>query len=84
MFVIDTDYDKDSEKIAVHINRLCERFKALGVKSLLFAYYDINENGPLYQNGNRYTVKDIVFVPNKTRKEIKFTQNMTVRKFEIF
>ena len=52
-------------------------------KSLLFAYYDIDENGPLYQNGNRYTVKDIVFVPNKTRKEIKFTQNITIFRYFI-
>jgi hypothetical protein len=47
MFVIDTDYDNISEKIALYVNRLCERFKTLGVKSVLFTYYDINENGPL-------------------------------------
>ena len=58
MFVVDTDYDKDSEKIAVYINRLCERFKTLGVKSVLFTYYDINENGPLYHN----TVKYFIFL----------------------
>lgn len=54
MFVIDTDYDKESEKIAKYINRLCERFKTLGIKSVLFAYYDINENGPLYHKTVRY------------------------------
>jgi hypothetical protein len=50
MFVIDTDYDKESEKISLYINKLCERFKNLGVKSVLFTFYDINENGPLYHN----------------------------------
>ena len=50
MFVVDTDYDKESEKIAHYVNRICERFKTLGIKSVLFSYYDVNENGPLYHN----------------------------------
>jgi len=48
MFVIDTDYDKESEHISKYINKVCERFKTLGIKSILFTYYDVNENGPLY------------------------------------
>ena len=48
MFVIDTDYDKESENISKYINKVCERFKNLGIKSVLLAYYDVNENGPLF------------------------------------
>lgn len=48
MFVIDTDYDKESENISKYINKISERFKSLGIKSVLFSYYDVNENGPLY------------------------------------
>jgi len=48
MFVIDTDFDKDSENISKYINKVCERFKSLGIKSVLFTYYDMNENGPLF------------------------------------
>lgn len=51
MFVIDTDYDKDSENIAKYVNKICEKFKNLGIKSVLFSYYDINANGPLTLNG---------------------------------
>jgi alcohol dehydrogenase YqhD (iron-dependent ADH family) len=48
MFVIDTDFDKESEHISKYINKVCERFKSLGIKSVLFTYYDMNENGPLF------------------------------------
>jgi hypothetical protein len=54
MFVIDTDYDKESEKISLYINKVCERFKNLGIKSVLFTYYDVNENGPLYHKTVRF------------------------------
>ena len=44
---VDTDYDYYSEKVAKYYNRAAERFKTLGIKSVLFASYDMNENGPL-------------------------------------
>lgn len=50
MFIIDTDYDKESENISKYIQKVTERFKSLGIKSVLFAYYDVNENGPLFYN----------------------------------
>ena len=47
LLIVDTDYDFYSEKIAKYFNRVTERFKTLGIKSVLFATYDINDNGPL-------------------------------------
>jgi hypothetical protein len=45
MFVVDTDYDDVSFELSKYISKVCERFKSLGIKSTLFTYYDINENG---------------------------------------
>jgi hypothetical protein len=47
LIIVDTDYDYYSEKVAKFYNRATERFKTLGIKSVLFASYDINDNGPL-------------------------------------
>lgn len=51
VFIVDTDYDYFSEKVAKYYNRVIERFKALGINSLLFTSYDINEHGPLTGEG---------------------------------
>jgi len=61
MFVIDTDYDKDSEHVAKYLNKMSERFKSLGIKSVLFTYYDVNESGPLYHATVNSYKKDIFF-----------------------
>jgi hypothetical protein len=47
VLIVDTDYDYYSEKVARYFNRVTERFKTLGIKTVLFSSYDINENGPL-------------------------------------
>jgi hypothetical protein len=47
VLIVDTDYDYYSEKVARYLNRVTERFKTLGIKSVLFSSYDINENGQL-------------------------------------
>lgn len=47
VLIVDTDYDYYSEKVAKFFNRVTERFKTLGIKSVLFSSYDTNENGPL-------------------------------------
>ena len=88
MFVIDTDYDKDSENIAKYVNKICEKFKNLGIKSVLFSYYDINANGPLTLNGvkknfiyffqMKYNKKDVVIFPNKSKKGVFYKDSLTV------
>lgn len=45
LFLVDTDYDKNTERLAKYINKLSERLKTLGTKSVLICYFDINENG---------------------------------------
>lgn len=47
LLIVDTDYDYYSEKQAKFYNRAIERFKTLGINTVLFCSYDINENGPL-------------------------------------
>jgi hypothetical protein len=49
MFIIDTDYNEESFKISKYIDKVAERFKSLGIKSVLISYYDVNENG-LYRH----------------------------------
>ena len=45
VFVVDTDYDSISENVSKYVNKITERFKSLGIKSVLFATFDLNENG---------------------------------------
>lgn len=45
LFVVDTDYDDTSEHLSLFINKICQRFRSLGIKSVLFTIYDINEQG---------------------------------------
>ena len=47
LFIVDTDYDTYSENISKYYHRTIERFKSLGMRNVLFASYDINENGVL-------------------------------------
>jgi hypothetical protein len=58
VFTVDTDYDTKSEALSKYINKICERFKALGIKSVLFSVYDVNENGLFNYEGvwGRYII----------------------------
>ena len=47
LFIVDSDYDTYSENISKYYHRTIERFKSLGIRNVLFASYDINENGIL-------------------------------------
>lgn len=51
MFIVDTDYDEVSLQLSKYINKVTERFKTLGIKSVLLSYYDINENGQFNYEG---------------------------------
>lgn len=53
LFVLDTDYDETSLKLSKYIHKISERFKTLGIKSVLFTYYDLNENGSYTYEGVR-------------------------------
>lgn len=78
LIIVDTDYDYYSEKVAKFFNRANERFKTLGIKSVLFATYDLNENGPL-ENERITSEKGQIFLfPAHSKKPIEFKDNLTV------
>ncbi len=85
VLIVDTDYDYYSEKVARYYNRVSERFKTLGIKSVLFSSYDINENGQLLNE--RVNILIIQITPEKgqiylfpahSKKPIEFKDSLTV------
>ena len=88
LLFVDTDYDFYSEKIAKYYNRVTERFKTLGIKSVLFASYDLNENGPL--TGERVNLKNnfqiisdkgkIYIFGAHNKRTVEYKDNFTVLK----
>jgi hypothetical protein len=78
MFTVDTDYDTSSEHLAKYINKICQRFKSLGVKSVLFTYYDLNEQGLLNYEGSDYKKGDINLFPANTKTALRFKEKLTV------
>lgn len=78
VFVVDTDYDDKSEVISKYILKLCERFKALGIKTVQIATFDVNEQGinnkfqdQLLSSGS------VFFVGAKRNKLIPFKEHLT-------
>lgn len=78
VFVIDSDYDKVSENLSKYINKVSERFKSLGIKSVLLTYYDINENGLFVDRGVNYNAGDILIFPANSKNLIKFNEKLSV------
>jgi hypothetical protein len=79
VFVVDSDYDRTSELISKYINKICERFKSLGIKSVLFTYYDLNENGLFIQDNINYIAGDILLFPAQSKKLLSFHEKVTVK-----
>ena len=61
LLVLDTDYEHKSEHIAKYYEKVVERIKSLGFKSVLMTSYDINENGNLNFNNVNYNYYNITF-----------------------
>jgi hypothetical protein len=78
MYVVDTDYDQVSENLSKYINKLGQRFKTLGIKSVLFTYYDTNENGILNYEGVTYKKGDIVMYPSSSKTPVYYKERLTV------
>ncbi len=78
MFTVDTDYDTTSENLSKYINKICQRFKSLGIKSVLFTYYDINEQGLLNYEGADYHKGDITIFPANSKTPLRFKEKLTV------
>lgn len=85
VLIVDTDYDYYSEKVARYFNRVTERFKTLGIKTVLFSSYDINENGPLQNERVKIQINQItpekgqIFLfPAHSKKPLEFKDNLTV------
>jgi hypothetical protein len=78
VFVVDSDYDRTSETISKYINKICERFKSLGIKSVLFSYYDLNENGLFIHDNINYISGDILLFPAHSKKLNTFHEKVTV------
>jgi hypothetical protein len=78
VFVLDTDYDHLSLNLSKYINKISERFKSLGLKSLLITYYDINENGPLSYQGNIYDRGDVLIYPASSKNGLKYREHLSV------
>ncbi len=78
MFIIDTDYDTTSEHLSKYINKICLRFKSLGIKSVLFTYYDVNEQGLLNYEGFDYNRGDIALFPANSKSALRFKEKLTV------
>lgn len=79
VFVVDTDYDKTSETHSKYLNKICERFKSLGIKSVLFSFYDLNENGLFIHENVNYVAGDVLFFPAQTKKLTTFNEKLTVQ-----
>ncbi len=78
VFVVDTDYDRSSNLLSKYINKICERFKSLGIKSVLFSYYDINENGLFIHENFNYTPGQVIIFPSSSKKYEIFNEKLTV------
>ena len=78
VFVVDTDYDKASEIMSKYINKICDRFKSLGIKSVLFSFYDLNENGLFIHENVNYIAGDIMFFPAHSKELHTYKEKVTV------
>jgi hypothetical protein len=78
-FVVDSDYDRTSLNMSKYVNKICERFKSLGIKSVLFTVYDTNENGLFVLQGKNYTPGDILMFPAANKNLITFEEKLTVK-----
>ena len=78
LFVVDSDYDRTSEIVSKYINKICERFKSLGIKSVLFTTYDTNENGLFIHQGVNYTPGEILVFPATSKKLDTYKEKTTV------
>jgi hypothetical protein len=81
VFVVDTDYDRPSEILSKYINKICERFKSLGIKSVLFSHYDLNENGLFIHENINYVPGDILLFPAQNKKLNTYHEKITVNTF---
>ncbi len=79
VFVIDTDYDHISLNLSKYLGKITERFKALGIKSVLITYYDINENGPLIYQGNTYERGQVLIYPASSKNGLKYAEHLSVK-----
>ncbi len=78
-FVVDTDYDKSSENISRYMNLIAQRFKLLGIKSVLLTYYDVNENkGNFIHEKKAYNTGDIFLSPANSKQVKMFSDKLTV------
>lgn len=79
VFVVDTDYDDRSEILSKYILKLSERMKALGIKTVQVATYDINEQGvnQKFQSVNLNTGA-IFFVGAKKNVAIPFNESISI------
>jgi len=61
--------------MAKYVNKLCERFASLGIKTVIFTYYDINENKAhaslKYSKGN-------IFLYNSSNDKETYTGQLSV------
>jgi hypothetical protein len=78
VFVVNTDYDDVSLNLSKYINKVSERFKSLGVKSVLISYYDINENGLHVHQDHSFTKGDILLYTSGNKTLLKYKENLTV------
>jgi hypothetical protein len=81
VFVVDTDYDKKSETLSKYVLKICERFKSLGIKSVLFTIYDLNESGVFIHEGVTHQPGDILLFPANSKSKIFFREKLTVLSF---
>lgn len=79
VFVVDTDYDDKTQVLSSYILKLSERFKALGIKSVHIATFDVNEQGVnhTYQNVN-LTNGTIFLVGSQKNVPIIFKQKLSL------
>lgn len=79
VFVVDTDYDDKTQVLSSYILKLSERFKALGIKSVHIATFDVNEQGVnhTYQNVNLNN-GTIFLVGSKKNVPIVFKQKLSL------
>lgn len=78
LFVVDTDYDQKTESLARFINKLGERLKALGIKSLLISVFDVNENGSNARYKNvTFQVGKIIMVTSNSKKVVPFDDKVS-------
>ena len=83
VFTVDTDYDKTSEILSKYIKKICERFRTLGIKTVLFSIFDVNENGLFNHEGSHYKPGDILMFPSNSKKLLKYNENITVKYYDL-